>query len=198
MFTGLVSSVGNLVSVQNTRLRARIEPTWVSDDPIQEGESVAINGCCLTAVEWGQDWIEFDLSDETLRRTTFGKLGIGALLNLERAARIGDRIGGHFVQGHVDGVGEFVLSEDHGDHHMFRFRIPAEHDPLLIDKGSICLDGISLTVVTPRQGEFDTWIIPHTFAHTNLKGLLPRDPVNFELDMLAKHVAKLAASLNPA
>lgn len=160
-----------------------------SDDPIRAGESIAVNGCCLTALSEGA--LDFDLSPETLQRTTFRRAAAGSKVNLERAMRPMDRFGGHIVQGHVDTVGELRTMLVDGDFTVFRFRSDEEFDRFLIDKGSVAVDGVSLTVVNPVAGEFDVWVVPHTLAHTNLGSLRPGDPVNIEFDVLAKHVEKL-------
>ena len=192
MFTGLVSAVGRYASLQEGRLRVLFSSEWTDGDPLAAGESVAVNGCCLTVVDWGSDWADFELSEETFRRTTFSASQEGELLlNLERAAKVGDRLGGHIVQGHIDGVGTVVGVEVRGEYSVLTFQLPPEADKLLIDKGSVALDGVSLTVVNPVEARFECWIIPHTLAHTNLRSQKPGDKVNFELDCLAKHVEKL-------
>lgn len=156
------------------------------------GESVAVNGVCLTVVDFA-DGLVFDLSDETLARTTLGSMKPGDIVNLERALRLGDRLGGHMVQGHVDGTGTCVGVEAQDGGWTFRFRIDEDDQDLLIDKGSICLDGVSLTVVSPSGNEFEVAVIPHTFEETNLGTMKAGDPVNYELDMVAKHIARLTA-----
>ena len=160
-----------------------------AEDPIQAGESISVNGCCLTALS--EDSLTFDLSPETLQRTTFRQARVGNKVNLERAMRPMDRLGGHIVQGHVDSVGELRTMLQDGDFTVFRFLADEEFDRYLIDKGSIAVDGISLTVVNPVAGEFDVWVVPHTLAQTNLGSLRPGDLVNLEFDVLAKHVEKL-------
>lgn len=187
MFTGLIQSLGVVREFSGGRLQ--IDGTWPDDhEPIAVGESVAVNGCCLTTIEAGA--LVFELSPETLARTAFGKLAAGSVVNLERALRVGDRMGGHWVQGHVDGVGSLVAVLPHGDYVEFRFRIPADGDRYIIDKGSITIDGISLTVVTPVEGEFAVWVIPHTLEHTNLKSAQAGDAVNIEYDLVAKYLER--------
>lgn len=187
MFTGLIQTLGVVREFGAGRLV--LDATWPDDhEPIAAGESVAVNGCCLTTIEAGA--LVFELSPETLARTAFGKLIPGAVVNLERALRVGDRMGGHWVQGHVDGVGSLLAVSPHGAYTEFRFRIPAEGDRYLIDKGSITIDGISLTVVTPIDGEFAVWVIPHTLQHTNLKSARPGDAVNIEYDLVAKYLER--------
>ena len=188
MFTGLVQAVGEVAEIDGSNLALRC--AWPEpDDPIRAGESVAVNGCCLTALADGE--LRFELSPETRRRTAFHSLRAGLKVNLERAMRPLDRLGGHFVQGHVDAVGELVTVLQSGEFTVFRFRAPEEYDRYLIDKGSIAIDGISLTVVNPIAGEFDAWVVPHTMAATNLADRVPGDSVNLEFDVLAKHVEKL-------
>lgn len=180
--------MGSITQWQGSKL-CIIDQISTADDPIKAGESIAVNGCCLTALEDGQ--LAFDLSPETRLRTSFQGLSIGARVNLERAMRPMDRLGGHIVQGHVDCVGEVVAVLHDGDFTIFRFRASEEYDRYLIDKGSIAVDGVSLTVVNPVAGEFDVWAVPHTVAHTNLGDRRPGELVNLEFDVLAKHVEKL-------
>jgi riboflavin synthase len=191
MFTGLIQAVGAIRRLEETYLA--IDGNLGScGDPIASGESISVNGCCLTAVLPGV--LEFELSPETSTRTAFHRLETGSPVNLERAMRAADRFGGHIVQGHVDTVGEVVAVLQDGDFTVLRFRAPAEFDRYLIDKGSIAVDGISLTVVNPVEGEFDVWAIPHTVSHTNLRAAVPGQKVNLEFDMVAKYLEKLAFS----
>ncbi len=190
MFTGLIEAVGSVRSLTNGRLTLDLPESHWPNDPLLLGESVAVNGCCLTVVAT-ENGVEFDLSEETIRRTTFGSISQGSLVNLERAMRLGDRLGGHIVQGHVDSTGSIVAITEQTDATIIRFQLEAEYERYLIDKGSIALDGISLTVVEPREGAFDVWVIPHTLAHTNLCQRKVGDRVNVEFDVLAKHVEKL-------
>lgn len=192
MFTGLIQTLGTVVAFDFRRLSVRI-PSDIWPEGVQVGESVAVNGCCLTAVATGAE-LAFELSEETLARTALSDLVPGSAVNLERALRVGDRLGGHFVQGHVDGVGALLSRTARDGWHSFRFRIPDEGAKFLIDKGSIAIDGVSLTVVSPSSGDFDVAVIPHTLAETNLGELAPGARVNVEYDVLAKHVAKLLAS----
>jgi riboflavin synthase len=190
MFTGIIEHVWSVSSISPESLTVR-----VGDDPgdWQMGESVAVNGCCLTVVEFGEQ-LRFDLSPETWNRTSFRDLKVGTRVNIERAMRAGDRFGGHIVQGHVDATGELTSRFSQDGYHIFKFQAPVEYDRYLIDKGSIAVEGISLTVVSPEAGAFETWIIPHTIENTNLGGLHLGDRVNLEFDVLAKHLEKLALS----
>jgi riboflavin synthase len=189
LFTGLIQATGTVTSFEGGRLTISLPPNaW--EDPVSLGESIAVNGCCLTLAHLNGG-ASFDLSEETLRRTTLGSLETGTAVNLERALRAGDRLGGHFVQGHVDGTGELVARTSAEGGEVFRFRLPAQFEEFLVDKGSIALDGISLTVVSPQGPEFDVWVIPETLARTNLGGLHPGTKVNVEGDMLLKHIARM-------
>lgn len=189
MFTGLIQAVGTL--------RERSEQAILVDtprdawsDPIRIGESISVNGCCLT-VESSANGLVFTLSEETFGRTTFGGLQPGAKLNLERALLATDRMGGHIVQGHVDGVGTCLNIADMEGGKMFRFATPEGYDRYLADKCSIAIDGISLTVVRPSAGAFGVAVIPHTLEHTNMGVMVEDQPVNVELDILFKYVERL-------
>lgn len=192
MFTGLVQAVGSVVALDGRRLSIQI-PSGVWEDPIQIGESIAVDGCCVTVVALGSE-LQFDLSEETLARTAFGGLEAGSRVNLERALRVGDRLGGHFVQGHVDGVGTVLSRSPPDGSETFRFRVPADGAKFLIDKGSITVNGVSLTVIAPSGSAFDVAVIPHTLGETTLGDLAVGSPVNIEYDVLAKHVAALLGS----
>lgn len=190
MFTGIVEAVGEIAAVGERTLVRVPESAWPGE-PFQLGESIAVDGVCLTVVSDEARTLAFDLSPETLGRTTLGGLHPGDPVNLERAMRADGRFGGHLVQGHVDGVGAFLGSEEAGDGLVARFRTAPGGEPYLIDKGSIALSGVSLTVVRPEGAEFEVWIIPHTLEVTSLRRLLPGDPVNVEFDPMAKWVERL-------
>ena len=186
MFTGIIQATGELRALSRSRLSIYLpDGAWI--DPFQLGESIAVNGCCLTLAALDQ-FAEFDLTEETLSRTTFNLLAQGSKLNLERAIRSGDRMGGHVVQGHIDGVGKLIAR----DGERFRFQVPESGAKYLIDKGSIAIDGISLTIVSPKGREFDVAVIPHTLSATNLSQLQEGSPVNVEYDMAIKYMAQLA------
>lgn len=194
MFTGIVESLGRVLELEDGSLV--VEPlSNLGEDPIIIGESVAVNGCCLTVVA-AADHLRFDLSPETMERTAFGQYRIGTKVNLERAMRADGRFGGHLVQGHVDGTGEVVSITPSEGASVFRFRVPAAASKYLVDKGSIAIDGISLTVVTPSANEFDVWIIPHTLANTNLSERRPGDAINLEYDMMARYAERLLMSVS--
>ena len=183
MFTGIVEELGRVAERDGDRLR--IACSTVLDDVVL-GASIAVNGCCLTVVGWGDDWWDADLTDETWSRTSLGDLAPGDAVNLERPVRLMDRLGGHLVQGHVDGVGEIV--EPAPD---LRIRCDRELLRYVVEKGSITVDGISLTVVDPLDDGFTVAIIPHTADVTTLghKGSGAR--VNLEVDVTAKYVERL-------
>jgi riboflavin synthase len=190
VFTGLVQGVGTVAARDESHLEIAFPPDLWSDS-LTEGESVAINGACLTVTHFTESQMSFDVSQETWNRTSLGQLKPDSTVNLERAMRATDRFGGHIVQGHVDGVGKVLSKTDTGEFIVFRFEIPAEGTPFLIDKGSITIDGVSLTVVQPSGTEFDVWVIPHTLANTNLNSRNPGDEVNLEYDVIAKYVQRL-------
>lgn len=200
MFTGIVQGFGIVQGLHIDRSsqsgELTIEPGFaVNPFGVEIGESVAVNGCCLTAVSVGAT-LRFDLSPETLSRTAMGTLGPGARVNLERAMEVGDRFGGHIVQGHIDATGTIESIESSGNSQIFRFLVPAEFDRYLIDKGSVAIDGISLTVVNSCDGRFEAWVIPHTLSETNLGAKRPGDRVNVEFDVIAKYVEKLVGARN--
>ncbi len=160
------------------------------DDPA-EGESIAINGVCLTAREINSRNFWADVSPETLARTALGILPVGGIVNLERALRLSDRLGGHLVSGHVDAVTEVISSKKNGQFTIFSFQTPANLDRYIVEKGSITINGISLTVNSCKGGKFSISIIPHTLEVTTLGGMRPGNTVNLEVDIIGKYVEKL-------
>ncbi len=191
MFTGLIESLGKVVSLENLGEQARLGISIPFAAELALGDSVAVNGCCLTVAGISADAVHFDVLAQTLRVTSLGKLSEGSTVNLERALRVGDRLGGHFVQGHVDAVGEIVSMEENGQDHVVEVSLPVEIHRLCVGKGSIAIDGISLTIADLKDASAVFWITPHTFSHTNLRDAKVGDTVNLEADMLAKHVARL-------
>ena len=187
MFTGIILSVGTVVSFENGTLVVN-EGSLAGADWVL-GESIAVDGVCLTLVDF-KTGLTFELSPETVNRSAFSQIKKGSNVNLERAMLATDRFGGHIVQGHVDGVGTAVSITPEGNSTIFRFKIPATK--YIIEKGSITINGVSLTVVEPQGSEFNVWIIPHTLANTNLGGLQPGSQVNVEYDVIAKFVERLA------
>lgn len=174
--------------------RLVVESSLAADasDPIVLGESIAVDGCCLTTVCGGA--LEFEISPETFSRTVAGSYAVGSKVNLERAMKASDRFGGHIVQGHVDAVGSVVGQGVEDEWVTLTFDAGLEGDRYLIDKGSVTVNGVSLTVVRPEGGVFSVALIPHTLAATNLGRLEVGSVVNLEFDVLAKHVEKLMAS----
>lgn len=191
MFTGIVTDVGRVRSVRETNRDRRFEITTSYDlDTIAIGASVSHAGCCLTVVEKGDDWFAVEVSGETLDKTTLGDWTEGRHVNLERAARVGDELGGHIVSGHVDGVGEVVSVALEGGSHRVVFATPAPLHRYIAPKGSITVDGVSLTVNEVEGQSFGVNLIPHTWEVTSLNGLKPGSRVNLEIDMLARYLAR--------
>ncbi len=196
MFTGIVETTGEVISITHREGGARIVlRVGAMAGELSLGESVAVNGCCLTVTEFNGDagTAAFDLLHETMRVTNLGMLGEGDIVNLERALRIGDRLSGHFVQGHVDGVGKILALEPVGADHRFVVSLPAEWARLVVHKGSVCINGMSLTVAELGADRMTFWITPHTFAVTSLLTAKAGDAINLEFDMLAKHIERLLA-----
>lgn len=189
MFTGLVeqlATVDQLIPAPpGVRLVIRA-PSLAQD--MQVGASIAVNGCCLTVVDVQAETFGFDAGAETLSRTNLGRLTAGSCVNLERSLRLGDRLGGHFVTGHIDGVGHLDKRVDDQDWSTFWFRVPAGLSRQLASKGSIAVDGVSLTLVDVENDRFSVALIPHTLQVTTLGPLRVGDPVNLETDVLAKYV----------
>lgn len=192
MFTGLVEHVGTIESIERAEMGARIR---VNAGPLAAGlaksGSIAVNGCCLTAVDISGECFAADLSGETLRLTSLGEMKPGTRVNLERPLTAMKELGGHFVQGHVDGVGRVARLEAEGANWWFGVQVPSELARYVAMKGSISLDGISLTVAGWHGGIVETAVIPFTYKHTNLSSLKIGDPVNIECDVLAKYVERL-------
>jgi len=191
MFTGLVEALGMVVFLVEKGEQARLCIAIPFSGELALGDSVAGNGCCLTVAEISGTDISFYVLAQTLRVTSLGKLAAGSVVNLERALRVGDRLGGHFVQGHVDGTGVILSLEENGQDHVVEVSLTAEIQRLCVGKGSIAIDGISLTIAELKGASAVFWITPHTFSHTNLRDAKAGDTVNLEADMLAKHVAAL-------
>ena len=195
MFTGLVEETGTLISLDRSETGARLTvraPLVSSDTRI--GDSIAINGCCLTVVVRDGETLAFDLLAETLARTNLGALQNGAAVNLERALAVNARLGGHFVQGHIDCTAEVLAIEPHGADHRIEVALPADYAHLVAFKGSIAVDGISLTVAEVLRKSFVIWIIPHTLAQTNLRTRRAGERVNLELDLIAKYLERMLAA----
>lgn len=191
MFTGLVEAVGTVASIDSLGDQARLVITLPFAKELKDGDSVAINGCCLTVTSSTDDTASFDLLAQTLRVTSLGALKDGSLVNLERAMQVGDRFGGHFVQGHVDATGTLTSITQNGQDHVIQVELPDTIERLCVDKGSLCIDGISLTIAELQANTATFWITPHTWEHTHLKAATEGQPINLEADMLAKYVEKL-------
>lgn len=200
MFTGLVEAVGQIVDREPKSGGARLRIGSRLGPELAPGDSVAVNGVCLTVVAAQESEIHADLGPETLRVTTLGSLDRGALVNLERPLRADNRFGGHFVQGHVDGVGLVENLRQDADFHWLTVAFPAALAPYFVPKGSIAIDGISLTIAALGQGRLDVMVLPYTLEHTNIKTMKIRDRVNLECDMIGKYVVRAAelAGLTPA
>ena len=189
MFTGIVEAVGNVVRLQKRGpgLRMTVDAGRTAEG-VRLGDSVAINGCCLTVVEVAGSLLSFDAGEETLSRTNLGRLHQASRVNLERSLQVGDRLGGHLVTGHIDGAGELVRRDDQADWSSFWFRFPAELRGQLANKGSVTVDGVSLTLVEVQVDRFSVALIPHTLQVTTLGERQVGDRVNLETDVLAKYV----------
>jgi len=192
MFTGLIEAVGHVSSLKQTVSGYRLRVRTALAPELTIGESLAVNGVCLTvAMVEGHD-VHADVGPETARVTTLGSLRQEQPVNLERAMRADARFGGHFVQGHVDGTGTIDETRDEGDAHWLTIRFPSPLASLLIRKGSIAVDGISLTVAGLDDRQFDVMIIPFTWSHTTLSSLDQGDRVNLECDVVGKYIARMA------
>jgi riboflavin synthase len=190
MFTGIIEELGTAVEV-GSRLRVRC--SMVLQD-LTAGASIAVNGVCLTAIDLAPDSFDGDLSPETLRRSNLGDLAVGSRVNLERPVTPATRLSGHIVQGHVDATGTLEsLEELGGGNYWLKVRIPTELDRYLVKKGSITIDGISLTIASLEGGLVGVTIIPHTFQSTSLGSARPGARLNIEVDVIAKHIEKLMA-----
>jgi riboflavin synthase len=190
MFTGLIESVGTVEEVSGAEAGRQVIVATHLAAELPPGASVAINGVCLTVVASDHGTIRADLSPETVRVTTLGGLKVGSLVNLERPIRANSRIEGHFVQGHVDATGIIEQFRQDGDSYWLTVRYPPMIGPYLVRKGSIAIDGISLTIAGLGELQFDVQVIPFTFQHTNLQIARAMDAVNLECDILGKYVAR--------
>jgi riboflavin synthase len=192
MFTGLIEDTGR---VENFHRRGEAGLLTVETSlPMTEiaiGDSVAVNGACLTVTEKGGRAVTFDVSPESIARTTIGKLRSGNRVNLERALKLGDRLGGHIVSGHIDCCGRLTRIENRSGNHQLQFSLPVQHARYLVEKGSVTIDGISLTINALSQDGFSVNIIPHTFTNTTLEKIRSGDEVNIETDIIGKYVERL-------
>jgi riboflavin synthase len=190
MFTGLVAAVGRIGAIERRAVGTRIQIA-AALGALDIGESICVSGACLTVVTQTADSFAFDVTRETLERTTLGRFSTGDPVNLERAAAIGDRLGGHLLSGHVDGIARVTRVEPAGDARDVEVEVPAEFARFIAGKGSVALDGVSLTVNWVRGSRFGIMLIPHTLAVTTLGGLASGRELNLEVDLLARYVARL-------
>jgi riboflavin synthase len=195
MFTGIIEELGRVREVEKRGEDARIviEAHTVTEDS-RDGDSIAVNGVCLTALDVRNDSFAADVSKETLFRSTLGKLKEGSPVNLERAVTPATRLGGHIVQGHVDARGKFLGAENHGESWTFRIAYPKEIGRYLVFKGSVAVEGISLTIANLTGDYFEIAVIPKTWEITNFSQLKPGDEVNLEADIIAKYVERILRS----
>lgn len=194
MFSGIIETTGKITKVEQTTDGAKL--TLTSNIPSAEvslGESICINGACMTVTAIGETDLSFDVSVESLRRTNLGDLQLGSLVNLERSLRLNDRLSGHVVSGHVDGVASIQSVQPEGDSFLYTFEIPRELSRYLVEKGSVAVDGISLTVFRCQPTSFTCAIIPHTHQVTTLHAKNPGDKVNIECDMQGKYIEKFVS-----
>lgn len=193
MFSGIVEALGEVVELRSEPPGCRLivrEPKIAAETKV--ADSISVNGCCLTVIDQTADTFAFEAGPETLKRTNLGELKPGSPVNLERALAVGDRLGGHFVSGHIDGQGSLVERDDCGQWSTFWFSVPRELAVQMASKGSIAIDGVSLTIVDSEPDRFSVALIPFTLDVTTLGPLKPGDKVNLETDILAKYVQRLA------
>jgi riboflavin synthase len=195
MFTGIITGLGTVREIRplggGRDMRLVIATPWSNTAEIPPGASIACSGCCLTAVELGADWFAVEVSAETLSKTTLGGWAVGSRVNLERPLKVGDELGGHIVSGHVDGVAEVLAAAPENGSTRWSFRVPRALARFIAPKGSVAVDGVSLTVNEVGDDTFGVNIIPHTAAVTSFGLLRPGDRVNIEIDTLARYVARL-------
>ena len=197
MFTGIIEELGRVREIEQRGEDARIIiKAHTVTEGSRDGDSISVNGVCLTALEVKPDSFVADVSKETLFRSTLGSLKPGSPVNLERAVTPATRLGGHIVQGHVDARGKFLSSENHGDSWTFRFAYPKEIARYLVFKGSVAVEGISLTIANLTEEYFEIAVIPKTLEVTNFSHLRPGDEANLEVDVIAKYVERILAAKN--
>ncbi len=200
MFTGIIEERGEITAITHHHNISRLSfKAKVVLEDVKLGDSIAVNGVCLTVTEFGSDYFKADVMPETLKRTGFDQYSKGTLVNLERALRVGDRLGGHMVSGHIDGEAKLLKVDDLGDIRELTFELKVPHEGLIIPKGSIAIDGISLTIISVTDRTFKVGIIPHTFENTNLQKLQVGGRINIEFDMVGKYIKaqqKETSSLN--
>jgi riboflavin synthase len=193
VFTGIVEERGRAVAVGSAGTKLEVLGPKVADDA-RAGDSISVNGVCLTVASREGEVLAFDVAQETLARTALGELRAGAPVNLERPVTLATRLGGHLVQGHVDGVGTVETAASEGDGIRMRIRVPEGVARYVVEKGSVAVDGVSLTVAGASDGSFEVALVPHTLAATTLGDRGPGDLVNLEVDVLAKYVERLVGN----
>ena len=189
MFTGIIEAEGKVIDLKKDRTNLEIYIEAPFKDELKIDQSVAHNGCCLTVVELADDYYRVTAIDETLKKTNLDSMQIGDVVNLERCTKVGDRLDGHIVQGHVDATGICKSIANQDGSTIFTFSYEADH--ITVEKGSITVNGISLTVVNSKEKEFSVAIIPYTLDHTNLRNIKVGDSINLEFDIVGKYVARL-------
>jgi riboflavin synthase len=194
LFTGIITDIGTVREIHPGGDTTYVIETDLDLGDLALGASIACSGVCLTAIDHGVNWFAVQASTETLLRSTLKDWHVGSRINLERALRAGDELGGHIVSGHVDAVAEIVEQRKDGDSERFAFRVPDEFARAVAPKGSVALDGVSLTVNEVQGNRFGVNIIPHTLAHTTFGAAKVGDRINFEIDMLARYVARLTSN----
>jgi len=193
MFTGIIAAIGKITSVQSKGgdLRIQVATQKLDLSDVSLGDSIAINGVCLTVVELQSNHVSFDVSRESLERTSLGNVQSGSEVNLEKALAVGDRLGGHFVSGHVDGLGSVIARQESARSVKFRIEVPSGLERYIAEKGSICIDGVSLTVNNAVDNWFEVNIIPHTMQETIIKSYHVGTKVNLEVDLIARYLERL-------
>ena len=193
MFTGIIAAIGKIEAVQATGgdLRLQVSTLQLDLSDVKVGDSVAVNGVCLTVVDINSETLSFDVSRESLDRTSLGSVQTGSEVNLEKALAVGDRLGGHFVSGHVDGLGSVTTRQESARSVQFRFEVPAGLERYIAEKGSICIDGVSLTVNNVADNWFEVNIIPHTMQETMMSNYRIGTKVNLEVDLIARYLERL-------
>jgi riboflavin synthase len=192
MFTGIIETVGTVKKIEKEGTNVHFTINATLSNTFKIDQSVSHNGVCLTVVAVGDDWHKVTAIDETLQRTNLGDWSIGKKINIERAMIHNARLDGHIVQGHVDATGTCINVEDKGGSWIFTFRYQPTPAHLLVDKGSVCINGVSLTVVNPIADTFSVAIIPYTFEHTTFGGMQVGDTINLEFDVIGKYIAQYA------
>ena len=191
MFTGIIEAMGEVITMEIHESNIDFVFRSALSHELKVDQSIAHNGVCLTVVEQSEDWHRVTAILETLERSNIGLLQVGDQVNLERAMRSNGRLDGHIVQGHVDATGQCLAIEDRGGSWDYRFSAPADKMKLLVDKGSVCINGVSLTLVNPDENSFGVSIIPYTYEHTNFGQLKVGDKINLEFDIIGKYVARM-------